>query len=124
MRILYVEDNEINAMIIDRALDKHGHQVTVASDPNSALNFVSDEAPYDLVLMDINLGETQISGTELMYMIKQEFSNYAGVPFFALTSYARAENETTFLTAGFDRFYPKPIDVTALLTGMASVRIR
>ena len=115
MNILYVEDNEINAMIIETALTRRQHQVTIAPSADVALDLVG-KTVFDLVLMDINLGESDIDGTGLAHMIRKEFPPYREVPFFALTAYASAEDREYFLDQGFQQFFPKPIDIDELVS--------
>ncbi|GAB4404384.1 MAG: hypothetical protein OHK0039_04480 [Bacteroidia bacterium] len=117
-QILYVEDDEINAFVI-RAMLKAHYEVTVASTPNAALEAVYNHA-FQLILMDINLGEDQIDGVELMQRIRQ-LPAYAETPIFAVTAYAMPGDAAYFQQAGFDRYYAKPVRKAELLAGMADI---
>lgn len=114
MKILYVEDNPINAMIIETALSRQGHEMTIASTAEAALEEVS-KGVFELVLMDINLGESDIDGTELMHMIRKEYPAYQEIPFFAITAYALEADRNRFLRLGFQQFFAKPIDIDELI---------
>ena len=119
MKILYVEDNEINAMVVDLALQRAGHTIHLACSPAEALDRVTENF-YELILMDIDLGVADLNGTELMYLIKKEFSYYEQIPFFALTAAVVNDDGLRFLQAGFDRFFAKPIDIPRLIASIES----
>jgi two-component system cell cycle response regulator DivK len=54
MKILLVEDNEMNRDMLVRRLKRHGLEVVEAVDGRQALRLATSEEP-DLVLMDLNL---------------------------------------------------------------------
>lgn len=105
--ILYVEDDPINALIVERLLGKYFH-ITIASNGEQALKMVQ-EKKFDLILMDINLGSEQMDGTEAMTLIKA-METYRETKVFAVTSYAMPEDRILFLSKGFDNYFAKPID--------------
>ena len=106
MRILYVEDDEINAIVVKRLL--RDYDVSRVKTPGEALDLVAKEQ-FSLILMDINLGRGHMDGTELMKEIKSRFVAYQQVPFFAVTAYALPEDRQRFLDEGFDDYFPKPV---------------
>ena len=53
-KILYVEDNLMNRMLVRRLLEAHGYTVLEAEDGLSGIKMAQEELP-DLILMDINI---------------------------------------------------------------------
>ena len=118
MRILIVEDNEINAKLLDimlKDLDFIADTV-IASDAEEALK-TSAEVQYDLILMDINLGDGLMDGTEVMKNLKSQES-YKEVPMYAITCYSLPGDKENFLNEGFDKYFSKPVVQDQLLTAI------
>lgn len=109
-RILYIEDNPENRLLIRRVLAAEGYVVEEASDGNSGLQKAS-ESPPDLILMDINLPE--IDGYEVTARLKQ-LPNLAGVPIIAVTANVMRGDREKTLAAGCDGYIQKPIDIDLL----------
>ena len=65
---------------------------------------------YDLILMDIQLPD--ISGVEAMKKIKEKAEE--NIPIIALTAYAMKGDEERLLSAGFDGYISKPVDIKQL----------
>lgn len=113
-RILYVEDDMINALVMGKLL-KSTYEVVHVVDGESCLDKITKES-FDIVLMDINLGRGQLDGVEVMKLLKER---NATMPVLAVTSYAMPEDESRFLQHGFDGYVVKPIDRTDLLEYIA-----
>jgi two-component system, cell cycle response regulator DivK len=113
--ILIVEDNKINALVLQKML-KHDFETLHAVNDVQALAAL-EEADFALILMDINLGSNSRDGETIMREIKAE-PRFSSLPVFAVTSYANPEDRERFLSAGFDDYYPKPIDKQAILAGI------
>ena len=116
MKILTVEDNDINAMLVDRLLEDLDFQVqnTIAENGEDALQKSSDQT-FDLILMDINLGDGSIDGVEVMQKLRTR-SDYQNVPIVAVTCYALPGDKEKFLDLGFNEYVSKPIDHQLLLS--------
>lgn len=98
-------------MLLKKLLEAD-YEPVCASDAEEALELVSDES-FDLVLVDINLGDGK-SGTELLHILwDQELT--ADLPAIALTSYAMPGDREELLDEGFDAYVSKPF-VKAELT--------
>ncbi len=111
-RIVYVEDNEDNAFMLQTRLELIGDfEVLVAVNGNDALAMVAKERP-DLVLMDLNLPD--IDGWEVTRRLKADPST-AGIPVIALTAHAMSGDREKALAAGCDEFDTKPVDFDRLL---------
>ena len=115
MKILIVEDNEINAKVLDLMLKKleFKYSTDFAENADRALS-IAEEEMFDLILMDINLGDGQMTGTEVMKALKAQDS-YRNVPIYAVTCYSLPGDRERFLEAGFDKYISKPIDQNMLI---------
>ena len=109
-RILYIEDNPENRLLMRRVLMAEGYVVEEASDGNSGLQKAA-ESPPDLILMDINLPE--IDGYEVTARLKQ-LPNMSGVPIIAVTANVMKGDREKTLAAGCDGYIQKPIDIDLL----------
>lgn len=120
MNILYVEDNKINAIVMDKMLSKNAVKVIIAYEPMEALKIVN-ETKLDLILVDINLGLNQMDGCELMKHFKK-LDTLNGIQIFAVTAYAMPGDENRFLNIGFDQYFSKPVDFSKLLGAIQQIK--
>ena len=111
IRILLVEDNEMNRDMLKRRLERKGFRVTVAVDGRQGLEMAAGEIP-DLILMDMSLPE--IDGWEAARRLKADPS-CARIPLLALTAHAMAGDRERALSAGCDDYDTKPVDLDRLL---------
>jgi len=81
-KILIVEDNNINYLLLQHMLQITGILIDLAKNSNCFFKFISMNN-YDLILMDINLNE-KISGVDLIKFMK---SNNINVPVIIQTAY-------------------------------------
>ncbi|GAB4475877.1 MAG: hypothetical protein Kow00124_17430 [Anaerolineae bacterium] len=110
-RILYVEDNFENRLLIKRVLEAEGYTVIEAENGRTGLSKALSDRP-DLILMDINLPD--IDGYEVTGRLRQSDAIGSKVPIIALTANALAGDRQKALSAGCDGYIPKPIDIDAL----------
>ncbi len=64
---------------------------------------------FDIILMDVNLGNGYLDGVELIRHIKV-LPRYHNTPIIAVTSFAMHKDKDTFLKAGFTGYLSKPIE--------------
>ena len=117
MRVLLVEDNEINRDMLSRRLIRRGYTVLIAEDGQKAVEMAASEAP-DLILMDMSL--PIIDGWEATRRIKAEPAT-SGVPIIALTAHAMQGDREKALEAGCDDYDTKPIELPRLLKKIESL---
>ncbi len=117
VKILLVEDNEMNRDMLSRRLVRNGYEVVVALDGQQAVDMAASAAP-DLVLMDVSL--PQFDGLEATRRIKANPATWK-IPVIALTAYAMAEDKDRALAAGSDDFDTKPVDLARLLGKMKAL---
>ena len=111
MKILLVEDNDLNRDMLSRRLIKRGFTVLLALNGKEGIDKATNEKP-DLILMDLSL--PIINGWDATREIKanKETSN---IPIIALTAHAMAEDRKKALDAGCDEYDTKPIEFNVLL---------
>jgi len=117
MKLLLVEDNEDNARALARLLARRGFEVSVAATGAEALAKAEEVRPA-VVLMDIGLPD--MDGLEATRRLKQ-VPDLADIPVIALTAHAMAEDMRAAVSAGCTDFAAKPVDLTVLLSKIASV---
>ena len=103
-RILHVEDNPANRMIVRDLLEFQGYQVIEVFDGEEALAAAERERP-DLILMDIQL--PRISGLEATRRIKAR-EDLRGIPIVAVTSFALSGDDQKASAAGCNAYIAKP----------------
>ena len=106
-RILYIEDNRENRMLVRAILEAEGYTIVDAEDGLAGIEAAIREQP-DLILLDINL--PGVDGYEVASILKS-FPNIAPVPVIALTAYAMEGDRQRTLVAGCEGYIQKPIDV-------------
>ncbi|MBP8305733.1 MAG: PAS domain-containing protein [Burkholderiaceae bacterium] len=109
-RVLVVEDNEVNRVIVREMLVGLGMDVDTAADGRDALARARSR-PYDLVLMDLQMPE--IDGLEATRRMR-ELPGWAATPIVALTANVFDEDRRACEDAGMNDFLSKPIDARAL----------
>ena len=122
LRILLAEDNAVNRELAVSLLRKRGHKVSVAVDGKEALAVLDAEgdAPFDLVLMDVQM--PVMGGFEATEAIrKQERTTGRHLPIVAMTAHAMKEDRERCLAAGMDGYVSKPIKAEALWEAIESV---
>ena len=111
IRILLVEDNEMNRDMLSRRLERKEFEVIIAVDGQAGVNMAASEAP-DLILMDLSL--PVIDGWEATRQIKANAATQS-IPVIALTAHAMAGDEEKALQAGCDDYDTKPVNFQRLL---------
>jgi signal transduction histidine kinase len=109
-KILYVEDNPTNRLLVRRILTEAGYSVFEATDGLSGIQIAEREQP-DLILMDIML--PGMDGHRVTTRLKS-LPQLANTPIVALTSRIMEGDRERALIAGCDGFIPKPIEVDRL----------
>ena len=110
VRILYIEDDPSNRLLVRRILEAEGYFVTEATDGLTGLEIAAQTQP-DLILLDINLPE--IDGYDLARRFR-ETPGLQQVPILALTANVMKGDRERTLEAGCDGYIQKPIDVDRL----------
>src|SRR6059058_2159342 len=109
VKILYIEDNRENRMLVRAVLEAAGYLIVDAEDGLTGIEAAIREEPA-LILLDINL--PGVDGYEIVAILKS-FPNLASTPVIAVTAYAMQGDRQRTLVAGCDGYIQKPIDVDA-----------
>lgn len=109
-KILYIEDNPDNRLLVRRVLMAEGYEVLEAEDGMMGIEVAMREQP-DLVLMDMNL--PRLDGYTLTERMREKPA-LQDVPIIAMTANVMHGDREKTLEAGCDGYIPKPIDVDAL----------
>ncbi|HEY0331602.1 MAG TPA: response regulator [Rhodopseudomonas sp.] len=126
LSILVAEDNEINARLMRALLGKLGHRAVITSDGDEALEswLAADAAgaPYDLVLMDIQM--PRLDGIAATKRIRAREAGHRArrTPILALTANTLVEDRYACFEAGMDGFLVKPLDRDKLTEALASMQ--
>ena len=117
MKILLVEDNEMNRDMLSRRLERKGFEVTMAKDGGEGVELAKSSNP-DIILMDMSL--PVLDGWEATRKIKAD-DQTANIPVIALTAHAMSGDREKAIEAGCDEYDTKPIDLNRLLEKIAAL---
>jgi two-component system sensor histidine kinase/response regulator len=116
IRVLLVEDNEMNQQVATELLESAGAIVTVANHGREAVNLLTTNGqapPYDVVLMDIQMPEMDgITATKLL----RTYPYLKKLPIIAMTAHALVEERQRCIDAGMNDHVAKPIDPNQLFS--------
>ncbi|WP_295645960.1 PAS domain S-box protein [uncultured Methylibium sp.] len=119
LRMLYVEDNRLNAILFEEAIKRHGDiELRIAEDGPEALALVRDWPPQVLVL-DANL--PSMSGYELLRHLRA-LPPLAGTPAFMCSADALPSDLERAREAGFTGYWTKPIDIERVIGDLDALR--
>ncbi|MBP6528482.1 MAG: response regulator [Burkholderiales bacterium] len=112
LRVMVVEDNDINRELLQIMLEQLGHSVVPVGDGEAAIEAVANQ-PLDVVLMDLNL--PRIGGVEATRQILQNCRDEITAPVIvALTASVSEEDRALCAAAGMRGFLTKPATVFSL----------
>ena len=123
MRVLLVEDNEINCEIVEFMLKEAGAGVVTANDGKAAVDAFAGSEPgtFDCVLMDLMM--PVMSGYEAARVIRSLDRPDAGiVPIIALSANTFEEDVALAKDAGMDAHLAKPVDINRMFRVMNRLR--
>lgn len=111
MRILYVEDNNTNVILVQRVANMGKHVVVTYDNGQEALDNFATDAP-DCVLMDVQL-RGALNGLDVVRKLRERGCK---LPIIALTAYAMKGDRQRCIEAGCDDYIAKPISVSELVS--------
>jgi PAS domain S-box-containing protein len=119
LKVLVVDDQREARELILRVLEDCNAQVLTAASAAEALDLVETQRP-DVLVSDIGMPEAD--GFELLRRVRALGAERGGrVPAIALTAFARSEDRTRALRAGFLVHVAKPVDPAELIATVATV---
>ncbi|HWA09101.1 MAG TPA: response regulator [Opitutaceae bacterium] len=119
MRVLLVEDNEINQQIAVELIEGVGASVTVANNGREAIERLMRAMPaesFDVVLMDLQMPE--MDGHQATARLRAD-KRFDPLPIIAMTAHATTEEREACLAEGMNGHLSKPIEPTVLFDTLA-----
>ena len=116
LRILLAEDNIVNQKVALRILERFGYRVDAVADGREVLKALQ-MAPYDLILMDVQMPELDGFGATRAI---RELERGAGrrIPIIAMTAHAMKGDRERCLEAGMDGYVAKPVQPRELVAAI------
>ncbi len=120
-KVLLVEDNSTNRLVISRILEALGVQVDIAEDGARGVELAA-KGGYDLVLMDIQM--PGMDGIEATKRIRAMDGALGSTPIVAVTANVLADQRSSYADVGMNGVVAKPVSAGALLAEIARVTHR
>jgi CheY-like chemotaxis protein len=120
LTVLVAEDNEINALLATRTLERLGCAATWARDGREAValveaGFAGKGPAFDLVLLDIRMPELDgLSAARAIRALEAASGRATPVPLLAVSANVASEDKRAALAAGMNDCLAKPLDRDAL----------
>jgi signal transduction histidine kinase/ActR/RegA family two-component response regulator len=115
LRVLAVDDNPVNLLVLEQLLGALGHSIAKAGDGAEALEVLGAQI-FDLVLMDIQMPD--MSGIEVLARLRSGGGPNRAAPVVALTADVTSGGRLRYLELGFTEHTTKPIQVQDLVETM------
>ncbi|WP_179414350.1 PAS domain S-box protein [Mucilaginibacter sp. E4BP6] len=113
LNVLVVDDNQINRILVNKVLQKWGTQVDFAENGQEAVDKITSNMNYDVVLMDIHM--PVMGGIEATQIIRSKIDAYfQQLPIIALTASMLSSEINQMDSAGMNDFILKPFDPKTL----------
>ncbi|WP_166417322.1 PAS domain-containing hybrid sensor histidine kinase/response regulator [Cochlodiniinecator piscidefendens] len=112
LKILIVEDNEINRLVLRELLQNAGHVVFEAEDGEAGVRAATEDE-FDVILMDISM--PGMDGIQATQVIRNMNGPSSDVPIVAVTAHAALDDHQHISEAGFNDIITKPISESELL---------
>jgi len=118
MRVLFVEDSEINRRVIREMLRAGGVDMAEAEDGQTGLDMI-EAYDYDLILMDLRM--PRMDGITAIRHIRARPDDKAGLPVIVLTADDGPAIDRDCQAAGADLVLHKPVSMTGLFETIATL---
>jgi signal transduction histidine kinase/ActR/RegA family two-component response regulator len=118
LQVLVIDDEPETRALLQYVIEQCAANVTTRSSAAEGLQALSDSS-FDLLVSDVGMpGE---DGYSFIRKVRELTSTNRRLPALALTAYARVEDRTAALRAGFNMHLAKPIDPNELLVVLATL---
>jgi CheY-like chemotaxis protein len=118
MRVLFVEDNEVNRRVVREMLRAGGVEMAEAEDGQVGLNMIEAD-DYDLILMDLRM--PVMDGVTALRHLRARTDAKASLPVVVVTADDGPSIDAECLAAGADRVLRKPVNMTTLFETIVAV---
>jgi len=116
-KILVIEDNEQNRILMRQILKYHGYEVLEAADGAAGLAMAREHMP-DLILLDLQM---PVMGGFTVIRELRKTPELSKLKVIAVTSFAMKGDREKALEAGFDEYVTKPIDTRKFVELVKSI---
>ena len=117
MKILLIEDNELNLDMLSRRLERKGFTIISATDGVTGIGKALKENP-ELIIMDLSL--PILNGWDAAKKLKEN-NETMSIPIIALTAHAMKGDKQKAINAGCDEYDTKPVDFARLVEKIRKV---
>ena len=117
MKILLIEDNELNLDMLSRRLERKGFTIISAADGVTGIEKANKEKP-ELIIMDLSL--PILNGWDAAKKLKEN-NETMSIPIIALTAHAMKGDKEQAINAGCDEYDTKPVNFERLLEKISKV---
>jgi two-component system sensor histidine kinase RpfC len=112
LSILIVEDNPTNRMVLQKILERAGHQCTLAQDGEEGLDIITTQK-FDAMVIDMNM--PKVSGLEVVRFCRMMGGVLAKTPIIIFSASVTQEARDESFAAGADAYISKPIEISQFL---------
>src|SRR5215216_4617287 len=119
-RVLVVDDDRVNRMLLTRSLEREGHHVRCAENGLEALDLLRDD-PCDVVLLDIVMPE--LDGVSVLERVKSD-SALQDLPVIMISGVDDTDSVVHCIEIGADDYLPKPFDPVLLRASVCAASSR
>jgi two-component system sensor histidine kinase RpfC len=113
LKILVAEDNPTNQMVVQKLLERAGHEVKIVGDGQTALKELREDT-FDLALLDLNM--PIMGGLDAARMYMYERKDKKPIPIVALSADATVESRKACKEVGMQEYLIKPFETKRLLS--------
>jgi CheY-like chemotaxis protein len=121
MRVLFVEDNEVNRRVVREMLRAGGIEMAEAADGAAGLQMIED-GDYDLVLMDLRM--PGMDGITAIRHLRARGDAKASLPVIVVTADAGSSIDADCKDAGADDVILKPVSMASLFNAIGAIVAR
>lgn len=118
LRLLVVDDNATNHMVVSSLLSNVVGSIVTASDGQEAIDQLENQA-FDVVLMDIHM--PVMDGIEATLSIRGSRKPYSDIPIIALTADPQYQQKRLCRNIGMDEALAKPVKLTELMHAFETI---
>ncbi|MBB2149385.1 response regulator [Pedobacter gandavensis] len=111
IKVLIVEDNPINQLLVIKVLENQGYEITVASNGRIALEEYGKQS-FDVILMDLQMPE--LDGYETTRIIRKMEGDKGEIPIVAMTAHTIEGELEKCLKIGMNDYISKPFNASEL----------
>ena len=118
MRVLFVEDSEVNRRVIKEMLHAGGIDMAEAADGRVGLEMIAAN-DYDMILMDLRM--PGMDGITAIRHLRARGDDKAKLPVIVITADAGSSIDDDCKAAGADDVLRKPVSMTSLFEAIAAL---